>query len=97
MSPPEAGSRPLRTTRRFALPINPFSSTRLLPAIRMQRHRQRLSRGRTYMTGLTELFGGLMIIGSITGLVVGVAVFLGRKERKKERKKERRTQETGKV
>lgn len=41
------------------------------------------------MTGLTELFGGLMIIGSITGLVVGVAVLLG--------KKEKRTQETGKV
>jgi hypothetical protein len=33
------------------------------------------------MTGLAELFFGLMIIGSITGLVVGVAVFLGSKEK----------------
>jgi hypothetical protein len=41
------------------------------------------------MTGLAELFLGLTIIGSITGLVVGVAVFLGRKERG--------AQETGKV
>lgn len=41
------------------------------------------------MTGLPELFLGLTIIGSITGLVVGLAVFLGRKEK--------RTEEIGKV
>ena len=41
------------------------------------------------MTGLSELFLGLAIIGSITGLVVGMAVFLGRKEKV--------TEETGKV
>jgi len=34
------------------------------------------------MTGLAELFLGVSIIGSITALVVGVAVFLGRKERR---------------
>jgi len=33
------------------------------------------------MTGLPELFFGLGIIGAITGLVVGVAVFLGKKEK----------------
>jgi hypothetical protein len=33
------------------------------------------------MSGLPELFLGLTIIGSITGLVVGIAVFLGRKEK----------------
>jgi hypothetical protein len=41
------------------------------------------------MTGLTELFFGLMIIGGVTGLIVGVALVLGRKETK--------TQEVGKV
>jgi hypothetical protein len=33
------------------------------------------------MSGLPELFLGLTIIGSITGLVVGLAVFLGKKEK----------------
>ena len=33
------------------------------------------------MSGLPELFLGLTIIAAITGLVVGLAVFLGRKEK----------------
>lgn len=33
------------------------------------------------MAGLSELFLGLAIIGSITGVIVGVAVFLGKKEK----------------
>ena len=36
------------------------------------------------MTGLAELFLGLAIIGSITGLIVGVAIFQGRKEKRAE-------------
>jgi hypothetical protein len=33
------------------------------------------------MAGLPELFFGLMIIGSITGVIVAVAVALGKKEK----------------
>jgi len=80
MSRREAGRRPLQPIRPFAVPLNLASSTHLLSALRMQSPWLRLRKERR-MTGLSELFLGLMIIGSVTGLIVGVATFLARKER----------------
>jgi hypothetical protein len=71
--------------RRFAAPRLDQGGEFAFPEFLCKAH---VRRGEL-MTGLPELFLGLMIIGSITGLIVGVAVFLGRKERG--------TAETGKV
>ena len=77
MSEQGAEDRPLPTIRRFAIPISSASSTIFLSAIQVH---IRCCKG-GLMAGLPELFFGLGIIGAINGVIVTVAVVMGRKEK----------------